>query len=58
MPEQRVKLIKTLNPELMPIGLAGTAEEWTPPGMVLVQFDNGYLIAMYYNELERIKEVT
>jgi hypothetical protein len=50
----RVRLIKTLNEEDMPIGRTGSAEKWDPPGMVMVHWDFGPSIAMYYNELELI----
>lgn len=49
-----VKLIKTLNPEQMPIGLTGVILDVNPNehGMILVEFGNGVTMPMYRDELE------
>ena len=55
-PHIRVKLVKTLNADSMPIGMTGTVLKGTmdDPGMLLVEWDYGATIPMYCNELERI----
>jgi hypothetical protein len=32
----------------------GKANKWEPPGMIMVRWDNGMDIPMYYHELERV----
>ena len=51
----RVKLIKPdiIDPRL-PVGATGTAKEWKPPGMLLVDWDFYHRIPMYYHEVELI----
>jgi hypothetical protein len=50
---KKVRLVKTLNQEEMPIGLEGTVLEGTmdAPGMLLISWDNGHTIPMYRSEL-------
>ena len=52
----RVKLIKTLAPDSMPVGMTRTVLRGTmdEPGMLLVQWDYGATIPMYRNELEKL----
>jgi len=53
---RRVKLVKTLNEKEIPIGTEGTIVYGTmdKPGMLLIDWDNGYRIPMYRNELVAI----
>jgi hypothetical protein len=53
---KRVKLIKTLNQDEMPVGTTGTIVDGTmdKPGMLIIDWDNGHRIPMYRNELEAI----
>jgi len=55
-PVKRVRLLKTLNPDALPIGSTGTILKGTmdEPGMLLIQWDHGATIPMYRNELEAI----
>lgn len=54
--EIRVKLIKTLNQQDMPIGITGfvVGGKFPEYGMVRVKWDNGHTIPMYCDEIEEV----
>lgn len=53
----RVKMVKTLAPVEIPNGTLGTwLGEDFGSGMAQVEWDNGYVIPMYRNEVELAEE--
>jgi hypothetical protein len=52
----RVELLKTLAPKQLPVGSKGTLLEGRldEPGMVVVQWDAGFVIPMYRNEIKAL----